>query len=61
MTEDQSGRFSMDDEALRVLLASGILKSDVTIEQLAELSERLSKDTVLEAGFIFRDFLFRPC
>lgn len=50
-----------DAEAMKIIEASGILNSDVTLDQIMELSAQLN--TVVEArgAFIFRDFLYRPC
>ena len=49
-----------DTELLAMLKASGILTPDVTLDELVKLSAKLGAGTHA-AGFIFRDFLYRPC
>jgi hypothetical protein len=49
-----------DAELLTMLKSSGILKPDVTLDELVKLSEKLAASPQAR-GFIFRDFLYRPC
>ncbi len=57
---DAPARRLPDAEALELLKASGILNSNVTLDQIMKLSEQLKVSVALR-GFIFRDFIFRPC
>jgi hypothetical protein len=61
MAKAKPRKGQLDSDALKMLKESGILHPDVTLEQLLDLSEKL--DVVVEArrGFIFRDFIYRPC
>ena len=61
MAQGELRNKSSDAEALKMLKQSGILNSDVTLEEVFDLSEKLA--TVVEArgSFIFRDFVYRPC
>jgi hypothetical protein len=51
---------SADAEVLAMLKASGILNPDVTLDELVKLSQKLAISPQAR-GFIFRDFLYRPC
>jgi ribosome-associated protein YbcJ (S4-like RNA binding protein) len=49
-----------DAELLTMLKASGLLNPNVTLDELMKLSAKL--DVGAQArGFIFRDFIYRPC
>jgi hypothetical protein len=50
-----------DKEALEMLKTSGLLKPDVSLDQMMKLSQQLNALGVPRAAFIFRDFLYRPC
>jgi hypothetical protein len=50
-----------DAEALEMLKASGILNRNVTLDQLMDLSAKLSDSGVAARGFIFTHFLYRRC
>ena len=49
-----------DAELLEMLKSSGILSPDVTLDELVKLSAKLPGSPQAR-GFIFRDFLYRPC
>jgi hypothetical protein len=50
-----------DKEAMEMLKTSGLLKPDVSLDQMMKLSQQLNALGVPRAAFIFRDFLYRPC
>jgi len=50
-----------DAKVLEMLKASGILKPDVTLDQLMKISAKLDVPGAAARGFIFRHFLYRPC
>ena len=51
---------ALDSRVLEVMKASGILKPDVTLEQLAGVSQQLSTG-IAARGFIFKQFVYRRC
>jgi hypothetical protein len=55
------GKDVPDAKVLKMLKASRILKPDVTLDQLMEISARLNIPGSAARGFIFRHFLYRPC
>ena len=50
-----------DQEAMEMLKTSGLLRPDVSLDQVIKLSEQLNAMGVPRGAFIFRDFLYRPC
>jgi len=50
-----------EKEALEMLKTSGLLKNDISLDQMIKLSEQLNAIGVPRGAFIFRDFLYRPC
>jgi len=61
MTAQEPEQQASDADMLELLKSSGILNPDVTLDKVMSLSERLDLDAVAARGFIFRDFLYRPC
>jgi len=49
-----------DAKLLEMLKGSGILAPDVTLDQLVKISAKLAASPEAR-GFIFRDFVYRPC
>lgn len=50
-----------DQQAMEMLKSSGLLRPDVSLDQVIKLSEQLNAIGVARGAFIFRDFLYRPC
>ena len=51
----------LEQEALEMLKSSGILKRNVSLDQMMKLSTKLTSVSTARGAFIFRDFLYRPC
>jgi hypothetical protein len=61
MPADKPAKPLPDAELLAMLKASGILNPDVTLDEVMKLSAKLEIAGAGLRGFIFRDFLYRPC